>query len=191
MPVLKKITALFFLTLFLFNLFGYRLVVDFMQQKLNDQLEARLDNNAYDESQLVELKIPIHLPYQASWTSYQRFNGEIEINGILYKYVKRKMANDTLFLMCIANTKKMHLETAKDDFFKISNDLAQNNNSKKSDNSKSAFKNLQSEYDRYSVVLNSISPVSRQQNSWLPVQSQKLLSSPHISPEQPPDILNS
>jgi hypothetical protein len=158
-----------------------------MQQKLNDQLEARLDNNSYDESQLVELKIPIHLPYQTSWAAYQRYNGEIEIDGMLYKYVKRKVANDTLFLMCIANTKKMHLETAKDDFFKITNDLMQNNNSKKSDNSKSAFKNLQSEYDQYSFALNTNSPIDGRQNSWLPITLQNLLSSPHISPEQPPD----
>jgi hypothetical protein len=160
-----------------------------MQQKLNDQFEARLDNNAYDEAQLVELKIPIHLPYQTSWASYQRFSGDIEINGVLYKYVKRKVANDTLFLMCIANTKKMHLETATNDFFKISNDLMQNNNSKKSDNSKSAFKNLQGEYDRSSFVLNTLSLVSGQQNSWLPVQSKNLPSCPHTSPEQPPDLL--
>jgi len=184
---LKKITALFFLSLFLFNLFGYRLVVDYMQQKLNDQLEVRLDNNAYDESQLVELKIPMHLPYQTSRESYQRYNGEISINGILYKYVKRKVANDTLFLMCIANTKKMHLESARDEFFKISNDL-QNSTSKKSDNSKSAFKNLQGEYDQYSVELNTLSPVKNHQINWLPLQSKNLLSSPHISPEQPPDL---
>src|SRR5450432_1602469 len=144
-------------------MFGYRLVVNYMQQKLNDQLEARLDNNAYDESQLVELKIPIHLPYQTSWSSYQRFNGEIEINGILYKYVKRKVANDTLFLICIANTKKMHLQTAKDDFFKISNDL-QNNNSKKSGSSRITFKNLQGEYDRHSFVLNTLCLLHSRQN---------------------------
>ena len=186
---MKKITALFFLTLFLFNLFGYRIVVDYMQQKLNDQFEASLDNNAYEESQLVELKIPIGLPYQTSWSAYQRYNGEIEINGILYKYVKRKVANDTLFLMCIPNTKKMHLETAKDDFFKISNDLMQNNSSKKSGNSKSAFKNLQGEYDQYSFVLNTFSLAYSRQNCWLPIQSQNLPSSPHISPEQPPDLL--
>jgi hypothetical protein len=185
---LKKITAFFFLTLFLFNLFGYRLVVDYMQQKLNDQLEVRLDNNAYDESQLVELKIPIHLPYQASWTAYQRYNGEIEINGILYKYVKRKVANDTLFLMCIANTKKMFLQTAKDDFFKISNDLLQNNSSKKSDHSKSVFKYLQGEYDRHSTAL-SIDLLCSHENCWLPEQSENLLSTPHISPAQPPDLL--
>ncbi|MEP6928105.1 MAG: hypothetical protein ABI834_10735 [Ginsengibacter sp.] len=187
---MKKLTALFFLILFLFNLFGYRLVVEYMQQKVNDQLETRLDNNSYDESQLIELKVPIHLPYQTSWASYQRYNGEIEINGILYKYVKRKVANDTLFLMCIANTKKMHLETAKDDFFKITNDLMQNNNSKKSDNSKSAFKNLQSEYDQYSFILKTFSAIKSPRNCWLPLSSKNLLSYPHISPEQPPDLLD-
>ncbi|MEO8763730.1 MAG: hypothetical protein ABI416_05555 [Ginsengibacter sp.] len=185
---MKKIAALFFLTLFLFNLFGYRLVVDYMQQKINEQLEVRLDNNAYDEAQLVELKIPLHLPYQTS-SSYQRYNGEIQVNGILYKYVKRKVANDTLFLMCIANTKKMHLETAKDDFFKISNDLTQDNNSKKSDNSKSAFKSLQGEYDQYSFAVHTFATISSHQNLWLPLQSNNLITIPHVSPEQPPDVL--
>lgn len=160
-----------------------------MQRKQNAQLEARLDNNAYDESQLVELKIPIHLPYQTTWSSYQRHDGEIEVNGILYKYVKRKVANDTLFLMCIANTKKMQLETAKDDFFKITIDLVQKNSSKKSNNSKSTFKNLQSEYDQYLFDLNMNSEVLDRRNLWLPAQSQNLLSSSHNSPEQPPDLL--
>jgi hypothetical protein len=188
--VLKKVTALFFLTLFLFNLVGYRLVVDYMQQKANDQLEARLDNNAYDESQLMELKIPMHLAYQNSSASYQRCNGEIEINGVLYKYVKRRVDNDTLFLMCIANTKKMHLQTAKDDFFKVSNDLAQNNGSKKSDNSKSAFQNLQGEYDRFTPSSALLALLASRLPCWPPKEANQLLSAPHISPEQPPDFIH-
>jgi hypothetical protein len=186
-PGLKKITALFFLILFLFNLFGYRIVVDYIQQRVNEQLEARLDNNAYDESQLVEVKIALHLPYQTS-SSYERYNGEVEINGLLYKYVKRKVNNDTLYLMCIANTKKMHLETAKDDFFKISNDLVQNSSSKRPGSSKSTFKNFPSEYDGYSFVSNAGGLVCCQQNLWLPILPQNLLSSPHTSPEQPPEL---
>ena len=96
-----------------------------MQHKASDQLEVRLDKSLYDESQLIELKVPMNLPYQTNWSAYQRFDGEIEVDGIMYKYVKRKVANDTLYLMCIPNTKKMRLETAKNDFFKLSNDLAE------------------------------------------------------------------
>ncbi|MEO8413757.1 MAG: hypothetical protein ABI472_08865 [Ginsengibacter sp.] len=187
---MKKITALFFITLFLFNLFGYRLVVEYMQQKLSDQLEARLDKNLYNDSQLIELKVPMHLPYQTNWSHYERYDGEIEIDGMLYKYVKRKVTNDTLYVMCIPNTKKMHLETAKDDFFRLTNDLMQNDHSKKSDNSKTInFKNLQGEYDEYSFMLNTIIPGESIQSFLQTGDSQKLPYSPHISPEQPPDII--
>jgi len=184
--ILKKITALFIIILFLFNLFGYRIVVDYMQQKADAQLEASLDNNAYDDSQLIELKVPINVPYQTNWSAFQRFDGEVEVNGVLYKYVKRKVVNDTLYVMCIPNTKKMHLQSAKDDFFKISNDLLQNN-SKKSDNSKSNLAKIQlTDYIQYLSSINRIS-FTNNQNCWPPVRFQKTLSSPNVSPEQPPD----
>ncbi|MDQ2864312.1 MAG: hypothetical protein M3R50_11825 [Bacteroidota bacterium] len=187
---MKKITALFFIALFLFNLFGYRLVVGYMQAKVSDQLEASLDKNLYNDSQLVELKVPIHLPYQTNWADYQRYDGEIEVKGIIYKYVKRKVADDTLYLMCIPNTKKMHLETAKNDYFKLSNDLAQNNNSKKSGDSKTiSFKSLQGEYDQYSFQLNTIFGINNCGTFWPLRNSEQLLSAPHLSPEQPPDVL--
>ena len=160
-----------------------------MQEKVSDQLEAKLDKNLYNEAQLIELKVPMNLPYQTNWSAYQRYDGEIEVDGIMYKYVKRKVANDTLYLMCIPNTKKMNLETAKNDFFKLSNDLSQTNNSKKSDNSKTiSFKSLQGEYDSYSFALPTLTAFENT-NSLLIMNSENLISSPHVSPEQPPDLL--
>ena len=186
--VLKKIAALFFLIVFAFNWFGYRLLIDFMQKKANEQLEAKLDNNAYDESQLIELKIPVHLPYQNNWTSYQRYDGQIEINGVHYKYVKRKLLNDTLFLKCIPNNKVMHLQSAKDEFFKISNDLAQNDHPKKSDNSNSFFRNLQTVYDNAAFGADILSMISVNQHLWLIAISAGIISNPHFIPSQPPDL---
>ncbi len=173
----------------LFNLVGYRFVADYMQQKSDAQLEARLDANNYDEAQLIELKIPVHLPYQTSWSAYERYDGEVEIDGITYKYVKRKLSNDTLYLKCIPNTKKMNLQTAKNDFFKNNNDLAQNNNAKKSDNSKStAAKQPVSEYDVHSFLYNANLSYSARQ-SFGPELVENIIGSAHISPEQPPDFL--
>jgi len=162
-----------------------------MQHKTNENLEALLDSNSYDDAQLVELKIPLHLPYQTNRTTFERYNGEIELNGRLYKYVKRKVVNDTLYLMCIANTKKMHLETARNDFFKLSNDLNQTNNSKKTDNSLSVFKSLQIVYNNSVFDHHINSPFAFQENFWLPAKTKSLLSSIHLSPEQPPDLLKS
>lgn len=186
---MKQLTAIFFLLLFSFNWFGYRLYYDYLQHKTNVNLEALIDNNSYDESQLMELKIPVNIPYQTSWASYQRYDGEIELNGTIYKYVKRKLSNDTLYLMCIPNSKKMRLETAKNDFFKLTNDLARNDNSKKSDSSNSFFKNLQNVYNDSSFGINIMSPFILNHYCWHIAGSDDIISTPHIIPGQPPDTM--
>ena len=161
---------------------------DFVKTQANKQLELALDNNHYDESQLIELKVPVNLPYQTSWSSYQRYDGEIEISGVKYKYVKRKLANDTLYLKCIPNTKEMKLQTAKNDFFKNNNDIAQNT-SGKSDNSKSVtLKKLISEYDEHSFLFQPLVLSEIKQLFRLYLQN-RITTSIHISPEQPPDSL--
>ncbi len=161
---------------------------DYMQKKANQQLEASLDNNSYDESRLIELKVAVHLPYQTSWSSYERYNGEIELKGVKYKYVERKLANDTLYLKCIPNTKEMMLQTAKNDFYKLSNNLLDNNSSKKTDNNTSVFKNLQPVFSESSLGIEINSPFSANQKSWIPLKPAHLLSILHKSPEQPPDV---
>lgn len=173
----------------LFNLVGYRFVVDYMQQKSDEALEARLDLDDYNESELIEIKIPVNMPYQTSWSEYERYDGEVEMDGISYKYVKRRLLNDTLYLRCIPNTQKMRLQTAKNDFFKNNNDIAQNNSSKKSDNAKSlALKKLICEYDEHTFSFNA-GALSITQRSFGRCLVKGIISSAHISPEQPPDLL--
>lgn len=161
---------------------------DYMQKEANKQLEVSLDNNAYDESQLIEIKVAVHLPYQTSWASYERYNGEIQLNGVKYKYVKRKLANDTLYLKCIPNTKEMMLQTAKNDFFKLSNNLLQNTSSKKADNSTSVFKNLQPVFNESAFGFGISCPFGSNERNWIPLKPVQLLNHIHLSPEQPPDI---
>jgi hypothetical protein len=83
-----------------------------------------LDNNRYDETQLISIKIPVtSLPYYNNSKSFERTDGQIEISGIEYNYVKRRIYNDSLELLCIPNRMAMQLRSAKDDFFKLINDL--------------------------------------------------------------------
>lgn len=186
---MKKLTAIFLLLIFLFNLGGYRLWLNYEQQQSDKRLVASLDKNEYDEADLISIKVPISLPYRTDWKEFERIDGEINLNGKIYKYVKRKVQNGELILLCIPDHNKMQLQTAKDDFFKFANDLMQNNSSKKSDNSKTAvFKNLLSEYYQNSIDLNKNLIYETQQSFRLPCQVGNLVSSPHISPEQPPDL---
>ena len=116
-------------------------MMDFIQVKQDSRLELNIDNHKYNESELLEIKVPINMPYQNEWSDYERCYGEIEYHGSYYTYVSRKVANDTLYLKCIDNTSKSHLQKVKGDYFKNTNDLAQG--AKKSGNTKTpVFKKI-------------------------------------------------
>jgi hypothetical protein len=181
---LKKIASILLLAMLLFNWCGYRWVINYMQQQADATLEARLDNNDYDESQLIEIKVPINLPYQISQTAFERYDGEIEVDGIHYKYVKRKIANGELVLKCIPNQDRQRLQSAGADFFKLVNDLAQDQSSKKSNNNviKSALGDYEEQLTTQIVAL-----LSSIRVSYTAFQSSVVKDDFHSTPGQPPE----
>lgn len=56
------------------------------------------------------------MPYQVSWTAFERVDGEVTINGVIYKYVKRKVEDGQLILLCLPYYKKMSLVHASAEF---------------------------------------------------------------------------
>jgi hypothetical protein len=122
------------------------MVIDLMQQKADTKLEARLDNNDYDESQLIEIRVTMNMPYQQRYTEFERHYGEIDIDGKSYTYVKRKIEGDVLILKCIANQSKQELKIIKNDLAKA-NSNADMDHSGKNSQQKSFAKNSLGEYD--------------------------------------------
>jgi hypothetical protein len=117
-----------------------------MQETASAKLETQLDNNDYDENQLISIKIPVtYLPYYNNSKAYERIDGQIEIEGIQYKYVKRRIYNDSLEMLCIPDHDVMKLMSAKNEFFKFVNDLQhpwQNKNT-----NPGSSKNITTEYE--------------------------------------------
>jgi hypothetical protein len=188
--LLKKIISILLILVFLFNLVGYRFVTEYLQHRADKQLSNQLDRNIFDETQLVEIKVPLNLPYQSNWAAYQRYDGALELGGVLYQYVKRKVSNDTLYLLCIPNMKKMRLETAKNELFKLTIEFNQNDNAAKSGNSRViSFKSLQGEYDDYSFAIRPCFSIELN-TCWPVLQEENLISTPRPSPEQPPDAIS-
>jgi len=132
--------------LLFFNWYGYRILTSWLEVRADHQLEARLDINSYDESQLISVKVPsTHLAYYNSSTQFERVDGQINIGGVRYKYVKRRFFNDSLEVLCIPNQAAMRLQTAKNDFFKGVNDIRQDNGqSKKPASAPGSSKNFSS-----------------------------------------------
>jgi len=141
---MNKTIAIFLLTLFIFNTIGYRLFISYMGHKMDVEFVSGLDEGDYSDNDLIALHVPVNLPYQNNWKGYERIDGEITVNGRVYKYVKRKLSNDTMTLLCIRHDKKTGLEQKAINYFEKINDTQRDNeNSRKTD----LFKQLFSDFD--------------------------------------------
>jgi hypothetical protein len=143
----KRTASILLLAILSFNYFGYRVLTSYLEDKANRALEARLDGNNYDESQLISIKVPaVRMAYYSSSHQFERVDGQIEIGGVEYKYVKRRLFNDSLELLCIPNATVMNLRSAKDDFFKLVNDLQRPGQDKKTDGHPGFSKSFSTDY---------------------------------------------
>ncbi|MDE3144195.1 MAG: hypothetical protein KGL19_08580 [Bacteroidota bacterium] len=128
---MKKLASILLLLVLMFNWFGYRLVSDYFENKADIQLASLIDENNYNEADLISIKVPASLPYGVNSANFERTDGNIDINGVNYKYVKRRFYNDTLELLCIPNIAKTGIQNARDEFYKLANDFVSNNSSSK------------------------------------------------------------
>ncbi len=105
---------------------GYRAWFYYAEKKADAVMEANLDNEQYNVNDLVALTIPLDNPYQLEQKTFERVNGEISYQGKTFKYVKRKVADGNLIILCIRDDHKMVLKKAKTEYGNIANDFTGN-----------------------------------------------------------------
>jgi len=124
---MRKALAIGLLAIHLFNMGGYQLFFNHLAHRVNKNFVAKIDVEEFDQSSLIEIRVPINLPYQPNWTDYERYDGEIVVEGVHYNYVKRRLVNDSMSLLCIPNADKMRIYNAREIFFGLVNDIQQEN----------------------------------------------------------------
>ncbi len=117
---LKKLTAIALLALLVFNFYGYRLLIGYLQEGSSAQLEQRVDALTYNREDLVSVKTALHLPYYTGSSSFERVYGSVSIDGKYYEYVARRVYNDTLEILCLPNHYKTAMEQAEADMTQAS-----------------------------------------------------------------------
>ena len=122
---LKKIAAILLLSLMVFNLAGYRWLFSAIEKKATANLEQKISAGNYSDEQLVEIRIPLNMPYYTD-KDYENVYGETDLNGEHYRYVKRKVSGNTLYLMCLPNKEKTSIASVKNEFTKAVNDIPGN-----------------------------------------------------------------
>jgi hypothetical protein len=117
---LQRLTAILFLLILVFNFCGYKLVISSQQREAAIAIENKVDKNQYTDDELISIKTTLHLPYYTSSSGFERVYGSVTINGIDYEYVKRRVYNDTLELLCLPNAAKTVLKTLSNNIAKVS-----------------------------------------------------------------------
>lgn len=185
---MRRLTAILLILLFLFNLGGYRALLQYWEVREASKMEVKLDRQQYDEKDLVEVKIPIHLPYHSNWNDFERYDGEIDIDGVHYRYVKRKIYNDSLVLLCIPDKIKIRINTARDEFFSLVNDLQKDAGNAKSSPASLAFQFSAADYIGQQAEDWTIITISNVTSYSTVAGASPLLSHAVSSPWQPPDL---
>lgn len=106
---MKSTSSILLLLLLTFNLVGYRLYYAYLIYDNQQQVTETIEDNGNDLAGLIEIKIPLKLPYPSKWAGTEMVNGEIELNGIQYTLVKRKISGDSITVYCLPNSQKTEL----------------------------------------------------------------------------------
>lgn len=186
LSALKSIAAIGLLMLLLFNLCGYRVVADWLQHNAESRLQAVIEDGSFDKQQLVELSVVTNLPYTNDWLDWERCNGTIEINGIHYQYVERKLEKGSMHYRCLPNHEKQTLVSARDQFFQLVNNFNQQNEQKSSSKSV-VISNFIGDYDEFNHLVYKIEPFNEPFTSTMSFYTANLLKVPALIPHQPPE----
>ncbi len=171
-----------------FNWFGYRLLSVYFELKADRQLVSFIKNNYYQDADLIKIKIPISIPYGTNTADYENTEGNIDIDGINYRYVKRRFYKDSLELLCMPNFKKSSIKNTENAFYKKTNDFVDGRSSKKSSNTHQVAKFSAHDFMiQYSTVSNRF---SLPYYNYFFSSNTKFLSLPHLQRlDKPPQIL--
>jgi len=113
---LKKIAAIVLVGLLLFYWAGYQLLFAYWQCRAERAMVAQLDNNEYDQSALVSIKISARqLVYYNESVEFKRVDGVIMVDGVTYRYVKRRFFADSIELLCLPDAAEIRMIQVRDD----------------------------------------------------------------------------
>ncbi len=107
---------------FLLNAVGLYGILLGLQFKFTSEANKELDEDRYVTSEAITFQVPLTIPYPLDEQDYQRVTGEFEHQGEVYRLVKQKLHQDTLYIVCVKDTKVKKINQALADYVKTFTD---------------------------------------------------------------------
>lgn len=100
---MKKLIAITFIVIHLFNIGGALAVHQYCVYKSDKFFAAQTAKDRYNIHDLTEVKIPVQMPGAVDWPEYVQTTGRVEFQDNSYNYVKMRITKDAIYLMCVPN----------------------------------------------------------------------------------------
>jgi hypothetical protein len=120
--MLKRFSTIVMLVLFLLNVLGFYGVFVGLQFKYAQEANDQLDAEQYSSADAMTFRIPLTVPYSTDHQDYERINGEFEHDNEVYRLVKQKLFRDTLYIVCVKDSKSKKINQALVDYVKTFSD---------------------------------------------------------------------
>lgn len=111
----KPVIAALFVLLVLMNTMGYYFIVRGWELNHDVTVTRALDEDSYDPSKVVTIRVPIALPYQYDNPDFVRVEGKFKYAGNSYRLIKQKYAGDTLTIICMKDDHDSRIQDVKAD----------------------------------------------------------------------------
>jgi hypothetical protein len=119
---LKKTIVIVILIVFLLNAIGFYGILIGLQFRIASETNHALDEDKYSTAEAITVKVPVSLPYSMDEENYHRVTGEFEHDGEVYRLVKQRFHGDTLYIVCVKDTKSKKINLALNDYVKTFTD---------------------------------------------------------------------
>ena len=152
------------------------MVFQYLIYRSDSKVFDKINHNSYRASDLVEVKVPVNFPAQASQeysAEYELIGGQIQINNNKYDFAEIKITRDTLYLRVVPNLELSKLVKANVLYSKLVNDLPTSNT--KHPNNSLTKKNLSESILLSFTQLNSPQAEAAKTSHWFVVSA---ISSP-------------
>lgn len=104
---------------FVYNWVGYKVLLSCMElYEISNSPEP-----SADQSGSITIQIPVNLPFSRSSSAYESSNDEMEINGIQYRNIKRRLHNDSMELICVPDYSAMKWNATGKTILQIAHEL--------------------------------------------------------------------
>jgi hypothetical protein len=102
------------------NIFGFSIYFYFAEKQTNIAMENKIENELYSDQETIVYKVSArNLPYYTNSKQYELTTGEIEVDGQIKNYIKKRIYQDSIEYVLLNNIPKTKIRNARDEFFKL------------------------------------------------------------------------